>query len=72
MATLRFDRRRRDKTIDALTLGEVIKRLELYESEDLRALETIAKNVLKRRLDEQEETLRRKASGESVPANFAH
>lgn len=65
MATLRFDRRRRNKMIDALTLSEVMKRLALFDAEDVRAVETIAKNVLKRHMDEQDDTLQQKARSQA-------
>ena len=62
MVSPRFDRVRRDKLIDALTLGEVVQRLALYDTEDVKALAVIAKNVLKRRLNEHDELLRQKST----------
>lgn len=69
MPALSFARRRRNNLIDALALDEVIRRLRLFgDSEDVLALETIARNVLKRRLDEQDDALRLKTMRPHRPA----
>ena len=54
-----FDRRRRNSQIDQLSLVEVVTRLELFDVADLSAITVIARSVLKRHLDEQEEQLKR-------------
>ncbi len=52
------DRRRRNALIDQLSLADVVSRLELFGVDDAEALAVVARNVLKRRLDEQDDLLK--------------